>query len=188
MAQKAKSKKKKKDELDWFNARRKVSDLKPFADNPRMITAKEKRELKESFKKYNYVEPIVINADDTILAGHQRVKTLQDLGRGEEEIDVRMPTKLLTEADFREYNIRSNLNGGSWVFEMLLEKNAFADLVKWGFDPGDIGFDSSTPKVKIGELGDMKYQILIECEDERQQTRYIEFLEKENIKCRPLIL
>jgi len=75
--------------LQWHNVRRRVDDLVPQEVNPRKITDKQMSDLKNSIKKFNIVEVPAIDLDSHILAGHQRVKALQLLGRGNEIIDVR---------------------------------------------------------------------------------------------------
>ena len=51
-----------------------------------------------------------------ILAGHQRIKVLQLLGRGNEQIDVRVPNRKLTEKEAEAYMIGSNSITGEWDF------------------------------------------------------------------------
>lgn len=47
------------------------------------------------------------------------MKIMQLLGRGEEEIDVRVPNRKLTQEEFDEYLIRSNKNTGEWDIDLL---------------------------------------------------------------------
>ena len=49
--------------------------------------------LNKSLKKFDVVEIPAIDLDDRILAGHQRIKALQLLGRGDGYIDVRIPNR-----------------------------------------------------------------------------------------------
>ena len=119
--------------LQWHNVRRRVDDLVPQEVNPRKITDKQMSDLKNSIKKFNIVEVPAIDLDSHILAGHQRVKALQLLGRGNEIIDVREPNRRLTEDEAKRYLIASNALGGDWSFELL--KSFDLDLLT------DIGFD-----------------------------------------------
>jgi len=72
-----------------------------------------------------------------VLAGHARLKILQALGRGQEEIDVRVPNRPLTAKECEEYLLRSNRNTGSWDYELL---QAFPTefLLDIGFDDADL--------------------------------------------------
>jgi DNA modification methylase len=105
--------------LEWSTVVRKVNDLIPQSVNPRTISDKQMTDLKKSLKKYNLVEIPAIDQDGTILAGHQRIKALQLLGRGDELIDVRIPNRKLTDEEARKYLLSSNALGGDWDYELL---------------------------------------------------------------------
>lgn len=108
-----------KEKLIWHTKQRKINDLIPYEGNPRQMTIKQKEDLEESLKRFNLMSIPVINTDNTIVSGHQRLKILQLLGRGEEEIDVRIPNRELTPEELREANLRENKNLGSWDYDML---------------------------------------------------------------------
>jgi hypothetical protein len=105
--------------LVWQTTQKKVNDLIPQKINPRSINKKQISDLKRSFEKYNLVEIPAIDLDGTILAGHQRIKILKILNRGEEVIDVRIPNRKLTDEESKGYLIGSNALGGDWDFELL---------------------------------------------------------------------
>jgi DNA modification methylase len=119
--------------LVWHTVAKKVNDLIPQDINPRIITDKQMSDLKKSLNKYNLVEIPAIDLNGKILAGHQRIKALQLLGRGEEMIDVRLPNRELTEDEAKQYLIASNALGGDWDFSAL--KSFDLDLLL------DVGFD-----------------------------------------------
>lgn len=121
--------------LIWHTEQRKINNLLPYSKNPRFISEKQMNDLKRSIRKFNVVEIPAIDVDGKICAGHQRVRALQILGRGEELIEVRVPNRKLTQKEFDQYLITSNAVGGDWDFEKLKS-----------FDLGllmDIGFDKS---------------------------------------------
>lgn len=107
------------EKLIWHTEKRKIDDLIPYEHNPRMMTEKQKSDLEESLKKFNLMSIPVINIDNIIVSGHQRLKILQLLGRGKEVIDVRMPNRELNLEELREANLRENKNIGSWDYDML---------------------------------------------------------------------
>ncbi len=119
--------------LSWTTVQKRVDDLIPQEINPRLITDKQMSDLKKSLKKYNLVEIPAIDLNGRILAGHQRIKALQLLGRGGELIDVRVPNRKLTEAESKQYLIASNALGGDWDFESLKSFNLDI-LTEAGFD------------------------------------------------------
>jgi len=57
-----------------------ISELKFAEYNPRIITRDEFSGLKNSLKTFGFVDPAIINADNTIVGGHQRVRAWKELG------------------------------------------------------------------------------------------------------------
>jgi DNA modification methylase len=121
--------------LIWYTNKRKVNDLLPYSKNPRTISDKQMSDLKKSLRKFNLVELPAIDTDGKIIAGHQRIKALQVLGRGEEDIEVRIPNRKLTQTEYDQYLITSNAVTGDWDFTKL--KSFDLDMLL------DIGFDQS---------------------------------------------
>lgn len=106
-------------ELIWHTETRKVSELLPHEKNPRQINSKQLSDLTKSLKTFNLVEIPAIDLDNRILAGHQRIKVLQLLGRDQEKIDVRVPSRKLTKKECDKYLLSSNSLGGEWDFDRL---------------------------------------------------------------------
>ncbi len=119
--------------LTWTTEKRRVKDLIPLPENPRHLTVQQRKDLEASLSKFNLVEIPAVNLDNTIIAGHQRLSILIALGRGDEEIDVRLPNRLLAAAEVREYAIRSNKNTGEWDVETLKANFNLTELLGWGF-------------------------------------------------------
>lgn len=105
--------------LKWTTVQKRITDLIPQEINPRKISDKQMSDLKKSLKKYDLVEIPVIDLDNKILAGHQRILALKVLGRGNENIDVRVPNRKLTEEESQQYLIASNKLGGDWDYDLL---------------------------------------------------------------------
>jgi len=122
--------------INWKNERRKIVDLIPADYNPRRLTDIQKEQLKKSLEKFNLADPLILNTDNTLIGGHQRLKILIDLGI--EEIDVRMPDRALTKEEEKELNLRLNKNIGEWDIDMLLkfDQNMLMDV---GFDNNELG-------------------------------------------------
>jgi DNA modification methylase len=119
--------------ITWSNEKRKISDITPANYNPRQLTEKQAKDLNTSLERFNLADPIIINADNTIIGGHQRINILKQ--RGAVEVDVRVPSRQLTEHEEKELNLRLNKNLGEWDFDLLA-----------GFDQEmllDVGFDSA---------------------------------------------
>jgi len=120
----------KKTKLEWHTTKRKIDDLIPYEHNPRQMTRKQNEDLRKSLERFGLVEIPAIDTDNKIIAGHQRLRVLQLLGRGSEITDVRMPNRKLTEEEFDEYNIRSNKNVGEWDYDLLanFDKDLLVDM------------------------------------------------------------
>ncbi|MEK7638975.1 MAG: DNA modification methylase [Patescibacteria group bacterium] len=127
-----------KQKLEWRTERRKVKDLIRYEKNPRKLSATQLDGLKRSLKKFNVAELPCINTDGTLVAGNQRVLALSLLGRGEEEIEVRVPNRTLTDEEFKDYLLTSNRSGASWDFEKLAAEFNLDELLTAGFDSFDL--------------------------------------------------
>ena len=133
--------------LEWSTEKRRVNDLLPYSKNPRSISDKQMNDLKKSLRRFNLVEIPAIDKDGKILAGHQRIRALQILERGEEMIEVRVPNRKLTKKEYEQYLITSNAVTGSWNFEML--KDFDLDMLL------DIGFD----QVELSKFWDKELEV-----------------------------
>jgi len=157
--------------LQWTTVSKRIADLIPQEINPRKISDKQMSDLKKSLKKYNLVEIPVVDLDEKILAGHQRILALKILGRGDEQIDVRIPNRKLTEKESKQYLIASNQLGGDWDYDLLkhfdielLSEAGFDDMELvsfWDKDnesvDDDFDVDKEVKKIHspITELGDL---------------------------------
>lgn len=123
--------------LVWSTEKRKPSALVGCDINPRKISAARLRQLKASLDQFGLVEIPVVDVDNTIIAGHQRVEVLISVGLGMEDIDVHIPNRKLTDAEFKKYNLISNRDFGAFDIDALLA-NFEKDLL---FDVGFTGKD-----------------------------------------------
>jgi DNA modification methylase len=176
--------------ITWTTVKRKVSDLVPWDKNPRKLTESEERNLRASLEKFNLMSIPVINTDDRIVSGHQRIKILHLLGRREEIIDVRIPSRSLTEDEYKEAALRENQNTGSWDHELLKDMDMDL-LLNVGFDDNELQslfddvdiiddeFDvekalkeTKVARVKLGEvweLGEHRFLVGDACSPEQVQ-------------------
>jgi DNA modification methylase len=119
-------------DISWITEKRNINDLIPAPYNPRHWTDDETKHLTQSLERFNLADPIIINQNNTVIGGHFRLKILKE--KGINEIDVRIPSRQLTEQEEKELNIRLNKNLGEWDFDLLSSFDE--DILK------DIGFDS----------------------------------------------
>lgn len=126
-------------DLVWQSYEIEIDKLKPYEFNPRRISKESLKKLKDSVTDIGYAAPILIDTDGTIVAGHMRWQALKLLGY--KEVDVRAPNRKLTEKEFKEVNIRDNINNGDWDYEILANNFEHQDLIEWGLDIPDYSFD-----------------------------------------------
>ena len=92
--------------------------------------------LKRSIETFGYVDPIIINADGTVIGGHQRLFVLRDLGYSEADVAV----VDLNKNDEKALNIALNKISGEWDDEKLAA--IFAELTAEDYDMSLTGFSS----------------------------------------------
>jgi DNA modification methylase len=124
--------------LEW----RSVSTLIPYARNSRTHSDEQIAQIAASIKEFGWTNPILIDGDNGIIAGHGRLSAARKLGH--EEVPV-IELKDLTETQRKAYIIADNrlaLNAG-WDNEMLtielnelLADNFALDIL--GFDPKEL--------------------------------------------------
>jgi hypothetical protein len=125
-------------QLVWHTEKRKLGELIEHSYNPRILTGMQKDFLQESLERFGLVEIPAINTDNTLLAGHQRSKIMLALYGADYEIDVRVPSRELTQKEADEYLIRSNKNTASWDNEILIEYFSEDELEAFGFTVDEI--------------------------------------------------
>lgn len=136
-----------------------ISLLKPAEYNPRKdlkSTDKEYQKIKRSIEEFGYVEPIIVNSDDTIIGGHQRLKVLKDLGYKEVDV-VKVEVDKTKE---KALNIALNKISGEWDMATLTE--VMEDLQLVNFDLEITGFDIDDINSILGieeEVEDDDYEI-----------------------------
>lgn len=119
-----------------------VSKLKPAEYNPRKKLKpgdKEYEKIKNSIEEFGFADPLVVNADMTIIGGHQRLTVAMALGYTEVPCAVVDVDKIREKA----LNIALNKITGAWDENLLAEllediQSSDFDLGKTGFDPPEI--------------------------------------------------
>lgn len=122
-----------------------VADLIPYARNSRTHSDAQVTKLAASIREFGFLNPIIVDGQNGIIAGHGRVMAAQKLG-----LDTLpcIEAAHLTEAQRRAYVIADNrmaLDAG-WDDELL--KVELKDLDAVGFDLTLTGFE-------LGELSNM---------------------------------
>jgi len=133
--------------INWTLRNFNLADLTDYYKNPRSLSEKEFKQLKTSLDKFGMIDKPIVNldADNTIIGGHQRKHVLE--ASGVKECECWVPDRELSEKEVEELNIRLNKNTGSWDFDVLANEFELPDLVEWGFTEYELlhtSFDGST--------------------------------------------
>ena len=141
----------------------KVSELKNDFGNPRKINKKKLEELEQSLDTYGDFGLILVDENNNIVAGNQRVSVLKA-----KDPNIKVLCKRLvgySEAELRAINIKDNTHNGEWDLDLLADWTADLNL-----DLG-IDLDNSNPEEKkISDMELIHYEkydyVVIACRNE----------------------
>jgi len=128
-----------------------VSVLKPAEYNPRKKLKpgdKEYEKIKKSIEEFGFADPLVVNADMTIVGGHQRLSVAVELGYTE------VPCAVVDVDKTREkaLNIALNKITGQWDEELLAD--LLKDLEGLEFDTDLTGFEKAEIETLFSNIYD----------------------------------
>ena len=169
---------------------KKPGELIPYVNNSRTHSEQQVQQVAASIKEFGFTNPILIDEQDGIIAGHGRLQAAQMLG-----LD-KVPTitlEGLTEAQRKAYVIADNklaLNSG-WDFELLkveLENIANEiDISVLGFDDQELANIIDGLNEELSELKEESYEsvfnIVVKCNDETHQERVYNELQSKGYEC-----
>lgn len=195
-----KSKKVKENDLQPFEvATVKRSEIKPHPKNPRKMTAAAREKLARGLSKFRLLEPFVVNRSTRhVLGGHQRLLWL-DEQHGEEDYDVQVSWVRVAKA--QEVNVMVLLNQpnaqGDFDAELLGELYAAGklDVDLSGFEAPDLRklIPEAAAELEMVEhdvsaqLAGLEFRVVVECDNERQQTKLLKEMESRGFTCRALM-
>lgn len=139
-------------------AEKEINSLVPFTNNPRTHSKKQIRQIAESLKKFGWTNPVLIDAENMILAGHGRVEAAKLLGMSHIP-SIRIDT--MSEAEKRAYIIADNrlAEKADWDDELLsielqflVDSDLDFDLALTGFEMGEIDVLLSADKPQEEEV------------------------------------
>ena len=130
-----------------------VSVLKPAEYNPRKKLKKGDKEyekIKNSIEEFGFADPLVVNADMTIIGGHQRLTVAMDMGYTEVPCAVVDVDKVREKA----LNIALNKITGAWDEQMLAD--LLTDLKEADYDLDWTGFEAAEIEQLFSNIYDKK--------------------------------
>jgi len=170
-----------------------VADLVPYARNSRTHDDAQVAQIAASIREFGFTNPVLIDAQGGIIAGHGRVLAARKLKL--EQVPCIMLDHL-TETQKRAYVIADNklaLNAG-WDEELL--RVEIEDLKLDGVDIDLLGFSDSEldalsgieseEKIENVTIGENRNLLMIECESERELEVLFEEMTQRGLQCKIL--
>lgn len=149
-----------------------ILKLKPSEYNPRKDLQPEDEEyikIKNSILEFGYVAPVIINADMTVIGGHQRLKVLKELGY--EEIQCIVVD--LDKNKEKALNLALNKISGEWENDKL--EAILAELKETDVDINITGFSND-------EVDDILKDIIGSNEDDFDLEEALDEIEEPTTK------
>ena len=158
-----------------------IGDVRPYEDNPRRNDGAVQA-VAASLREFGWKQPIVVDADGTIVVGHTRYKAALALGMTDVPVVVASD---LTPEQCAAYRLADNRVGelAEWDSELLaqeLDGLSGFDMEQFGFDESDLQMpeafeepvsldevrevepdDSAPDRVRLGELWRMGDHVLL---------------------------
>lgn len=122
--------------MKWSLVTVPIKQLKENPKNPRQLSKKQAEDLQKSLDRFGLIDKPIINTDNQIIGGHQRVKLLKK--SKVKEVECWMPDRTLTDDEVDELCIRHNKNTGEWDWDVLADQWDPTDLVDWGFTVNEL--------------------------------------------------
>ena len=118
--------------IEWHLKTIPIKDLKDHPKNPRKIDKAQLNHLEGLIKKFGLIDKPIVNLDNTIIGGHQRIKILKKMKV--KDVECWVPNTLLSDDDIDHLCCGLNLNQGTFDFDILANEFNPIDLLKWGFN------------------------------------------------------
>lgn len=119
--------------INWQTKSIKIKDLIDYEHNPRNMSKIDFNNLVRSLKEDGYHQKLLVNTTNVILGGHARRRALLESGLTiDDEIEVLMPDRELSNEEFQRINIRDNLEYGKFDFDILNSHFDTNELIEWG--------------------------------------------------------
>ncbi|MGL5254208.1 MAG: ParB/Srx family N-terminal domain-containing protein [Brevinema sp.] len=126
-----------------------VEELKPYAKNARVHSPKQVTEIARSIRVFGFTNPVLVDQNNMIIAGHGRVMAAKELGL--EEVPV-IRIEYLSEAEKRAYILADNklAEKAGWDKEILAIELQELLVIEEDFDITLTGFapceDNKNPR------------------------------------------
>jgi len=117
--------------IKWTLETISISDLNEHPKNPRQIHKDKLKNLSNLIDKFGLIDKPIVNEDNTIIGGHQRIRLLKK--KKIKVVECWKPDRQLDDQEIDELCIGLNLHQGSWDFDILANQWEPLDLLNYGF-------------------------------------------------------
>lgn len=163
-----------------------IKELKPYKKNAKKHPKTQVEQIANSIKEFGFTQPVLIDKDNNVVAGHGRVLGAKKAGLKE------VPTLCLddlTEEQIKAYRLADNkLNESDWDMTMLDEEIdrlliSDIDMSLFGFDMpmDDIELEKEMREVKFKTKE--KHLVIVPCKSEKETKQVQKELERLGYKC-----
>lgn len=164
-----------------------IKELKPYKKNAKKHPKTQVEQIANSIKEFGFTQPVLIDKDNNVVAGHGRVLGAKKAGMKE------VPTLCLddlTEEQIKAYRLADNkLNESDWDIE-LLQREA-EELLKSDIDMSLFGFDPvlSDEELELEMEREVKFRtkekhlVIVPCKNEKETKQVQKEIEQLGYKC-----
>lgn len=161
---------------------RKTAELIPYANNAKKHSDEQIKKIAASIKEFGFINPVIVDSENGIIAGHARVMAAEKLKL--KEVPVLL-VEHLTEAQKKAYILADNRLaeiGTEWDMELV--KIELDSLDGLGFDIELTGFDRlSEEKTCTKDVID-KWMLVIEYQNEDECAKAYEEMIERGLSCK----
>ncbi|MCD4784766.1 MAG: ParB N-terminal domain-containing protein [Candidatus Eremiobacteraeota bacterium] len=136
-----------------------TNSIIPYTNNPRIHKNKQVRQIVDSIKEFNFNNPILIDENSVIIAGHGRLLAAQHLNL--QQVPVIKLTHL-TEGEKKAYRIADNklTENGEWDVDLLKLELVEIEKLELDFSLDITGFDTADIDLMLdNSLGDKEIKL-----------------------------
>jgi len=171
---------------------RPLESLIPYARNSRTHSDEQIAQIAASIREFGWTNPVLIDGENGLIAGHGRVMAARKLGI--QEIPS-IQLAHLSEAQKRALVLADNKLAMNAGWDESLLKIELKELANYDFNLEIIGFDlielanlfdeiQEEEKELKEELYSEVFNVIVECKDEEEQEKIFNRLDIEGYKCR----
>lgn len=163
---------------------KKIASLKPYAKNAKKHDKRQVEMIAESIKEFGFTQPVLIDENNVVVAGHGRILGAKKAGLTE------VPTVCLSELtkeQIKAYRLSDNkLNESGWnqnLVDLELKELFDFDMSKFGF-PDMFSDDAEEESESVSFKAKKKHIVEIECKNEKILEQTYKKLVNEGYICK----